>query len=326
MGHILITIDGGTTNTRCLLWNLDELLLEEKVQIGIRDGAVKKTKQSLEIVLRNTLEICLEKLSYTWEDVAGIVASGMLTSENGICEIPHIRVPVSMESLAQNMCCKQFHNICPKPIWLISGVKNAANDEVCGLDMMRGEETESMELLEQYYSGSAMLLILPGSHNKMVQIDEKKNICRCLTSMSGEMLYALSNHTVLSSKLCDYYVNAQNYNEAWILNGAGVAAEKGLCKAAFEVRIKEVFEKRSKGELANYLLGAVLSQDVLALNKSGMLRSPDKQKIVISGRNKMVDAWKLLFTNMMPDWEVIMDRTPQLSGRGAKRIFEYRMN
>lgn len=326
MGHILITIDGGTSNTRCVFWNSNDLVLEETVQIGIRDGSVKKSRQNLEMILRNTLEACLEKLSYTWEDITGIVASGMLTSENGICEIPHIQAPVSIERLAQNMCCKQFYNICPKPIWFISGIKNAMNDETCGLDMMRGEETESVELSEQYYSGCAMLLVLPGSHNKMIQVDEKKNICRCLTSMSGEMLYALSNHTILSSALCGYYVNAQNYNESWILKGAEAAVEKGLCKAAFEVRTKELFEKRSKGELANYLMGAALSQDVLALKTSGMLYTPDRQKIIISGRNKMVDAWKLVATNMMPQWEAIVDRTPQLSGRGAKRIFEYRMN
>lgn len=325
MREILITIDGGTTNTRCVFWKFNEMILEEKMRTGIRDAVTKKTKSSLEIALRNTLDNCLKKLSCTWEDISGIVVSGMLTSENGLCEVPYIQVPVSLEELADNMYCKQITNICPKPIWFIPGIKNALDDEICGMDMMRGEETESIELMRKYGFGYSMLLILPGSHNKIIQTDEKKNICRCLTTMSGEMLYALSNHTILSSVLNDYYVNIKNYDESWILKGARMAEDKGLCRAAFEVRIQEIIEKRSKDKLANYLLGAILSQDMLALKKSGMLHCSNRQNIVISGSNKMVDAWKLLFAEMMPDWKVIVDRTPQLSGRGAKRVFEYRM-
>lgn len=325
MKHILVTIDGGTTNTRFAFWNYDKLLLEEKIQIGIRDVAIKKSDQSLKMSLKNTLEKCLMKLSCSWKDISAIIASGMLTSKNGLCEIPYIQTPVSLENLAENMYCMQFPDVCPKPIWLIPGIKNATNDEICGMDMMRGEEVESIELLEKYYSGCAILIVLPGSHNKMIEIDEKKNICKCLTSMSGETLSALANCTILASALGNYYVNDKVYSETWILKGAKNAIRKGVCRAAFEVRIQEIFENRTKEELANYLMGVIISQDILAIKNSGLLHAPDRQNIIISGKNTMVDAWNFLFTSMMPGWKVIVDRTPQLSGRGAKRIFEFRM-
>lgn len=55
------------------------------------------------------------------------------------------------------------------------------------MDIMRGEEVESIALLEQYPRGKSYLLVLPGSHMKFVSVNTKGQITGCLTSISGEL-------------------------------------------------------------------------------------------------------------------------------------------
>ena len=100
----------------------------------------------------------------------------MITSNGGLCELPHLAAPISFFYLAQQMQKVLIPAVSCVPIWFIHGVKNrklAGEKAFSEMDMMRGEETEAAG----YFFTSApedTLLLLPGSHMKMVVLGREE--------------------------------------------------------------------------------------------------------------------------------------------------------
>ena len=97
--------------------------------------------------------------------------SGMLTSDLGILEVPHLTAPVSMKNYQEHLVRVHLPEVFSKEIVLIPGIKNTLSnpeslDSLRTFDIMRGEETETYALIEQYGSDQNTIYILPGSHNK----------------------------------------------------------------------------------------------------------------------------------------------------------------
>lgn len=67
-------------------------------------------------------------------------------------------------------------------------VENIGIDTLEQMDVMRGEETEAVALLRERGKGEDLIFVLPGSHTKIIYANEKGFICRCKTTMSGELL------------------------------------------------------------------------------------------------------------------------------------------
>ena len=74
-------------------------------------------------------------------DVIRILASGMITSEFGLYELPHLTAPAGIKELHDSMAEVSFPEISPIPFVFIRGIK-VNSDKLCDFDMMRGEETE----------------------------------------------------------------------------------------------------------------------------------------------------------------------------------------
>ena len=55
MHRFFITIDGGTTNTRAVLWKGDEVIAKAARQVGAQDTAVSSGNQALKEAVRNYL-------------------------------------------------------------------------------------------------------------------------------------------------------------------------------------------------------------------------------------------------------------------------------
>ena len=50
MGNVCITIDGGTTNTRCLIWDQEARVIAScKCNIGARNGAMEHGNDTLKV-------------------------------------------------------------------------------------------------------------------------------------------------------------------------------------------------------------------------------------------------------------------------------------
>ena len=113
----------------------------------------------------------------------------------------------------------------------------------------------------------ACVLILPGSHNKFVRMDAQGRILGCMTSISGELLDALTHHTILADAVGRAFATEQDYDAELACQGARECAASGLGRAAFAGRILSQLGKMESVRLRSYLLGAVLAQDIQALQR-----------------------------------------------------------
>lgn len=292
----IVTVDAGTTNTRSALWQHGKLVAQSQVEVGVRDTAINGNNNALKQAVRGTIEGALAKAGVNSADVALVLASGMITSAMGLIEVPHLQAPAGRMQLAQGMQSIVMPDVCSLPLWLIPGIRNPINPVGMhnheAMDMMRGEETEAMGLLARLDLVGRAMLIMPGSHTKLVSIDEQGCIDGCATTLAGELLQIITQGTLISQSLGAGF--AQTFLPEMVLAGAAAAQKTGLARACFSVRTLAQFTEVNRDERANFLLGAVLSGDVLALKNSSAIQMRPDTPIVIAGKSMLRQALALL--------------------------------
>lgn len=303
-----ITVDGGTTNTRISLVKDLEIMDTMKFGVGARSGIDNKT------LLRETLKTgiteLLERNNMTEGDVCRIIASGMITSEFGLCALDHIAAPAGPQELHSSMHQVTFDDISGIPFVFIRGVK-VTSENFDETDMMRGEETEFAGLS----SGEGGVYVLPGSHSKVIFADDKGRITRFHTMLTGEMMAALSQNTILKDAVD---LSAGKISAEYLLMGYDYCAQSGINKALFKVRILKNIFGRSADETYSFFAGAVLCgeiREILALNPA---------KIVIGGKKQIKQAmYEILKAKSSAEVVCIDDSAvDKCVSLGAIRIFE----
>lgn len=324
-----ITIDGGTTNTRSVLWKNEEVIATAAREVGAQNTATSASENPLKQAVKSCIDEIMEKGGVRFAEISAVVASGMLTSNVGLVEIPHLIAPVDAQTLAAHIQPVLLEDVCPLPIHFIPGVKNNVpeinTDTFEQMDMMRGEEVEAFAILKEHPVKKSTLLILPGSHNKFVSIDASGSITGCLTTISGELLSAITRHTILAKSVNQKFVAAECYDKEMVLRGAKTAAENGLGRTCFSGRILGTFVTNDEMQIANFLLGAVLQGDIDAFRHSSALTLDKDADIIIAGKNPLRQALIDILKADAPDCEVIeyLPKAGQpMSACGAKYLFE----
>lgn len=296
MKKYVFTVDTGTTNTRVILWDENRNALgTEKRQVGVRNTAIDGNNDRLKTAVKSCLDTLLEANGLDYSRVKGIIASGMITSNVGLVEIPHLVAPVSIDDLAAGIQDVLLEDICPIPMSFIPGVKNAEGDEV-GLgnfetmDMMRGEEVESVAILSSLKEGVSYLLVLPGSHTKFVSVDETGKMTGCLTSITGELLNSITNDTIIADAVGHQFVSMEAYDLKMLLTGYQTAKQCGIGRACFSARILNQFVIKDNGKLANYILGVCLQSDVAAIQNSAALKTGPDTTVIVGGKDPLRQA------------------------------------
>lgn len=104
----ILTIDTGTTNTRVTLWRDDVALCQAARQVGVRDTAITGNRTTLQRGVQDTIEAALQKAGLGIGQVDLVLASGMITSNVGLCEVPHLPAPAGLRDLAAAWCRPAF--------------------------------------------------------------------------------------------------------------------------------------------------------------------------------------------------------------------------
>lgn len=306
-----ITIDGGTTNTRVSLVKDMNVLDTVKIPLGARMGM--DGTEPLKGAIKSALSSLLEKFKLTEDHIVRILASGMITSEFGLCPLSHLIAPAGIAELHASMHETVIPDITQIPFVFIRGIK-IADQSLSKTDMMRGEETELYGLSE-VCNGDA-LYVLPGSHSKLIETDTCGRITRFSTMLTGEMIASLAEGTILKDAVD---LSVTRINDAFLLHGCQYAMQKGLNEALFKVRIlKNVFDS-DVFECYSFFLGAVLAGEVKAI-----LDAP-QESIVIGGKSQIKRATEQLLHAMSSKKITVADdlSVDASSALGAIRIFEY---
>ena len=319
----ILTIDTGTTNTRISLWQDGQVIGVGATQVGVRDTAITGSRNALDEAVRATIAATLEKAGVSAAEVGLVLASGMITSNLGLHELPHVLAPAGLKELAAGMATVDLPEIFSRPISFVPGVRNDV--ENIGLhnceemDVMRGEEVEVMGLIDRLKLRGPAMLIMPGSHSKFVCIDEDNQITGCVTTLSGELLHIITHNTILADSLDREF--ATEINPEMLLAGANLAKKIGLGRACFNVRTLDQFTIYQRNDRANFLLGAVLGADLLTLKNSSAIKMRPGIAVIIAGKPILKHALALLVGDddyFSGTVTVVSDELqPQLAGLGA---------
>lgn len=332
MKNYMITIDTGTTNTRTILWDANRRMVRtEKAAVGVRNTAIDGSNSRLKEAVKNCLDALIRKAEISYDEIKCVIASGMITSNVGLVEIPHIVVPAGIRDLAQAVTAVSLPDVCPIPIHFIPGVKNSGgkidweNFEM--MDIMRGEEVESCAIIEQLPKGVSALLVLPGSHTKFISVNEAGQMTGCLTSITGELLSSITNDTILADAVGHKFVEEATYDPEMVLLGYDTAKKTGLGRTCFSGRILNQFVTKDSTKIANFILGAALQNDVTAIKNSRALQVDSSTHVVVAGKNPFRQAILDILKHegsFAAVSEYVCDAAMPLSALGAYLIAEQR--
>ncbi|MEX2942475.1 2-dehydro-3-deoxygalactonokinase [Serratia fonticola] len=295
----IITIDTGTTNTRVCAWQDERLLAEAACPIGVRDTAISGSTATLMNGVREAVQEAKNLAAIPAAERVVYLSSGMITSNVGLCEIPHLLAPAGLGELAQGMVCANLPEIAEEPIWFVPGIRNHDSAVTLGnaeqMDMMRGEETEAIGVLASLDIHGPALIVLPGSHSKFVKIDAQDRIEGCVTTLGGELLDVITRHTILANSLDRQF--AQEIEAPALLQGANQCRQTGLSRTCFSVRVLDMFSQLTLNQKANVLLGAVLQDDLQAVKNSEAFTVTPDTHVVVCGKDTLKFAFATLIEN-----------------------------
>ena len=140
MKKYVITLDTGTTNTRASLWSREGTYLGmEKISVGVRNTAIDGHNGQLKQAVSACLRTLLEKAEVPVQEVAGVFASGMITSNVGLLEVPHLTAPAVVGDFAQHVVRADLPEVSPIPFYFIPGLKNTLGngEDLKEMDIMR---------------------------------------------------------------------------------------------------------------------------------------------------------------------------------------------
>ncbi len=293
-----IALDGGTTNTRARWIEDGRVVATARRHVGVRDTVLSERKPgesptdghlplagpdtsragTLATAVREAIAEVAATISAPSPPAGSrirpepdlIVAAGMLTSELGLLAVPHLQAPAGLAELAAAAVSRTVPEVGPQPILFVPGIRTPPGDGPAGWmssDVMRGEECETLGALAQLRArrmlprgGPGVTFVWPGSHTKVVEVDGEGRISRSHTSLGGELIDAVSRHTLLAASLPASL--PESLDAAAVDAGASTVEREGIARAAFLVRIAMLSRTLSPDERAAFWIGAVVGDDV----------------------------------------------------------------
>lgn len=265
-----ITVDGGTTNTRLYLVKNRCVVDTLKLTVGAGNG-----KAALTEAIRDAIKALLEKNAMTEQDIVRVLASGMITSEYGLCALPHLTVPAGRKELHEAMHEVVLEEITTVPFVFLRGVKTDCADAQSA-DMMRGEETELFGILQN--TDKDCLYVLPGSHSKLITVDCMGRIVDFSTMMTGEMAAALSQHTILKDAVA---LSGSELDIEYLARGYEDCKKNGINHTLFRTRVMKNLFGVDPNARYSYFIGAILQAEIDAIIESPATR------VILGGQKQL---------------------------------------
>lgn len=314
-----MTIDTGTTNSRVLLWKNDLLVDQVKNNVGVRNTSVDGHNGELVRTIKEALQQLLTKHDLQESDIKAILASGMITSNLGLVEVPHLIAPISINQFVNGLHAQIIPEISKNVIHFIPGVKNLdrpAASELSQMDIMRGEEVEAIAIACEYDINEDAIIALPGSHSKFVGISKNRDVLGCCTTMTGELNAIITQNTILTSSLENKFTDKLDIPA--LIMGANEYKNYGMGKALFSIRVREQFGKWKHSQLASFLVGILVQSDLDAMTSSLVLNHSRDRSIYVGGNGVLCQATAELIKHNFPEASVIeCNKFDNLSARGA---------
>ncbi len=298
MAMYFATIDCGTTNSRVYILDDKYRVVGKGLRkIGVRDTVINGSNEVLKEGLKELFEGTVRSNGLRASDIQFAVTSGMITSEIGLIEIPHIWTPAGIEELAENIRVVRDPDVFPVdlPVIFIPGVKNSFPKDIHYGDMrivdfMRGEETQAAGLMSTYRGLEyPVIMATLTSHTKFTYISEDRKIAGSLTTLSGQVYEAIMEATSIGKSM--KRSPEQNGKEAYfneeVIDAAFDSVKNaGFLRTLMMPRFMEVLLETKWYERELFFSSAIACEDLRALNDFGILGFKRASTFVLVGHRE----------------------------------------
>ncbi len=294
---MIITVDCGTTNMRCRLFNGKALVDSERAQCGCRDGIFAGSSDILKKTLSGLISTLLLRNSLTEGDIEVVISSGTLASDVGIYKIPHAVCPAGIPESASAAELVHMPEVCAMPILFIPGVKTLPADDtdletkILTYESMSGEESEIYGISEALGLPDEYIITLPGSHNKVMEVRSGR-ICSIRSGLCGEFIAAVSKHTMLKSALPQPVI--REILPKMLTLGFKMADKYGLSSMLIKARMLQLLGGYTQDEAANFFVGALLHDDIRTVAEIAARQTSKGCPLVVGGSDPLKTVFMLL--------------------------------
>ena len=268
-------IDCGTTNTRIyILQDTGEVVTSGERKVGVRDTSITGSRDMLREGVQALYREILRTADIDPGEVRFALASGMITSEIGLIELPHRVAPVGLPELIEGIERVQDPAVLDLgiPTYFVRGIRNDYGPhptlaDVADCDFMRGEEVQCMGLLRTHHPELPANLLVLSSHTKAIHIGADQKIYRSMTTISGQMYEALRVATLMGVSIeAGDADEPRRYSDEAILDKAiESVAREGFMRTVLMPRFLQILIGTSGAERNLFVNAAIAADDMTAL-------------------------------------------------------------
>jgi 2-dehydro-3-deoxygalactonokinase len=205
-----------------------------------------------------------------------VLICGMAGARQGWVEAPYLHTPTRLDALHEGAvrvdAGQAFGN---KDIRILPGIAQSRAD--CP-DVMRGEETQLLGILESGFTG---LVCIPGTHSKWVRM-EAGAVVAFATYMTGELFALISQHSILSHAVeadAPPAANSQAFREGV---ATATVVPSGLTASLFRLRAAQLLGFEARGDGADRLSGLLIGSEIA--DAGARFGQPRSLRLLRSGR------------------------------------------
>ena len=260
----LIALDWGTTSLRAyLLGPAGQVLKMRSLACGIMQ--LPNTPRLIaDHWCADGFELAFDEACADWlQDNPGIavIACGMVGSAQGWHEAAYRETPASLGALSTAL--QTVRSVRGVEVHIVPGVIQHSTLP----NVMRGEETQVLGVLQTLPHLNDCLIGLPGSHSKWVQVQDG-----CLvhfdTFMTGELYAAACEHTILGRT----QQHSGKFDGAAFERGVRVAlspdGQLGPLSTLFSARTLGLTGQLTPTQQPDYVSGLLIGHEVSALSRA----------------------------------------------------------
>lgn len=270
-------IDCGTTMTRIYIVNEEKKIVASgRKKVGVRDTSITGSRDALRNGVTELFFQILSENNIPDKDVEFAIASGMITSEIGLIEIPHLVAPVGLEELADGIRKVEDQEVLPigRPVYFVRGIRNdypipAKAQDLRQVDFMRGEEVQCIGIMASRNMPRPGNIVALSSHTKIMHINEKGQIAASTTTISGQFFEAILNSTNIGKSITHVdgeEAGGYSYEEL-IRIATDCVRNAGLGRTCLMPRFLQVLMKTNSQERETFLDAAIAADDLYAFHE-----------------------------------------------------------
>ena len=286
----LIALDWGTTSLRAyLLGPAGQVQNMRSLACGIMQLPTTPRHVAGQLCA-DGFELAFDEACGDWLDAnpgIPVIACGMVGSAQGWREAPYRDTPASLNALSTAL--QAVRSLRGVDVYIVPGLIQRSTLP----NVMRGEETQVLGVMQRQPHLNDCLIGLPGSHSKWVQVQDG-----CLvhfdTFMTGELYAAACEHTILGRT----QQNTGQFDRAAFERGVQVAlspdGQLGPLSTLFSARTLGLTGQLTPTQQPDYVSGLLIGHELSALGRVLRQRRGDQPlpAIILIGNYQLCDRYQ----------------------------------